>query len=354
MDPLRVCVVGAGDRGQVHARAWQAQGARVVAVADVDQARAQALAEACGARPFLDWREAVAQPDLDVVSVCVPAAYHAPVAVAAMEAGRHVLCEKPAALSLADADRMLATARRQGVRLGFFFQRRFGADVAELRRLVAEGELGRPVLMQVVIGNTIRPKRAMHDLRQNAGPIVDYCCHWFDLWRAVFGADPVRVRATGLTLAAGRPELAGIAEVAPDTAVIAVDYASGDVGAITISWGLPPGVRAPGLQVLLGPRGSVRLQGLEFEACREGAEVSRWSVRHAQDLNHALVQDFAAAVAQGREPTVTGEDGRRALAVSLGALLSLRTGQAVPVAEVGRSLPGDVQGAFRLPAAAAS
>lgn len=93
MEKLRLAVVGAGARGQVHAKAWNAEGGIVRAVSDVDASRADEMASTYGAEHEPDWESMMRRDDVDVVSVCVPAAFHAPVALAALRAGKHVLCE---------------------------------------------------------------------------------------------------------------------------------------------------------------------------------------------------------------------------------------------------------------------
>lgn len=135
-------------------------------------------------------------------------------------------------------------------------------------------------------------------------------------------------------------------QVAPDTATVSLEFDSGDVCGITISWGLPPGVRPPGLHVGMGPKGAVHIQGYRFEHFLEGKEPVQTKYAPQKELNAALVRDFMDAVTAGKEPTVRGEDGRLALQISLAALHSLRTGEGVAVADVGTRAAGNVAGAF--------
>ena len=112
--------------GRNHVRAWSGvEGTRVVAVADVDQARASALASEYGVENvYSDYRPALERPDVQMVSVCVPAYYHPEVTIFAAERGKHVLCEKPIALTTERAQAMIEAARRNDVRLGIGFQLR--------------------------------------------------------------------------------------------------------------------------------------------------------------------------------------------------------------------------------------
>jgi len=332
--PINACVIGTGSMGAQHAKAWcAAQGARLVALADPQIERARALADECGVeRAVADYRELVTADEIDVVSVCTPAGFHPEVAVLAAEHGKHVLCEKPIALTLEDADRMIRAASERGVLLGVGFQLRYSRTTAELAALVQAGEIGRPVMWRRHVSAPIRTvvgKPAMHDLKHgNGGPVVDFCPHTFDRWRQVLDSEPVRVTARGMTLAKDRPELAEIEEVAPDTAAITVEHASGDLGVFTICWGLPPGAKAGAVEDIVGPKGGVVLEGNRIIVTTEGGAQRELDCPGAADKKPEIAGFVRAIEGQG-EPAAVGEDGRAALRVSLAALESLRTAEAV-------------------------
>ena len=200
---LRVCIVGTGARGNAHAKAWAASGeADVVAVVDVLADRAQELAAAYDApHVFTDYHEAVQRDDIDVVSICTPAFYHEEVTVFAAEHGKHMLSEKPLAMRLDQADRMIAVLEKTGVVFVVNFQSRFGDAPAAVRQCYRDHALGSPLMFRMHAASSIRPKIAMHDMeRGNGGPLNDFMCHYFDYWRWLTGSDPVRVSAQGFTL----------------------------------------------------------------------------------------------------------------------------------------------------------
>ena len=152
--PLRVGLVGTGFMGKSHALAWRAVAAtfgdlpapELALLCDVDAAAAARWGAAWGfARTTTDWRALVADPGIDVVSITTPNGLHAPVAIAALEAGKHVWCEKPMATTLADAERMTAAAERAGrvTLLGYNYVR--NPALAHARRLIADGAIGRVV-----------------------------------------------------------------------------------------------------------------------------------------------------------------------------------------------------------------
>ena len=333
---LGVCVVGAGAMGARHAEGWSTvDEARLIAVADVDEGRARRLAEEYGfVRWTTDYREVVASDEVDVVSVCTPAFYHPEVAVFAAQQGKHVLCEKPIALTLEGADRMIDAARSSGVKLGIGFQLRFSKATKELKKLFRRGEIGRPVMWRRNASAPIRTivgKPAMHDLKRgNGGPVVDESCHTFDLWRVVLGGEPVRVTARGFTFAEGREELKDVEELAPDTAAVIVEHSSGDIGVLTITWGLPPGAYGGSMADILGPEGAIVFAKDGLKVIKEGGEEREIPCplggEKAEEIRH-----FARAILEGGEPEATGEDGRIALQVSLAALESMRKKEPVSI-----------------------
>jgi len=330
---LGICVLGAGDMGNAHLTAWaKVPAVRLVAVADVDESRAQAAGEKHSvAGWFTDIREAIAQDGIDVVSVCLPTCFHREATEAALRAGKDVLCEKPIALSVADAQAMIACRDETGRKLGIAFCKRHLGQLAKLRELLAEGALGRPVMYRMTGGMEIRFKPWIMARDGGGGPIIDLCCHYFDQWRWVFDAEPVRVMAMGMTFAQGAAELPGV-DVQTDTATLCVEYSSGDVGVISLSWGLPRGTSAPGPEQVLGPLGVVAIEGFRnLKLTRKGGEERTFGDFDA-DLYGLQACAFAQAVREDRPPTTGAEDGLSALKVSLAVLESIEARRAVEIA----------------------
>ena len=325
---LRICIVGTGARGNAHAKAWQESGeADVVAVADVLADRAQELAAAYDApHVFTDYHEAVQRDDIDVVSICTPAFYHEEVTVFAAEHGKHMLSEKPIAMRLDQADRMIAALEATGVVFVINFQSRFGDAPAAVRQSLRDQALGGPLMFRMHAASPIRPKIAMHDMeRGNGGPLNDFMTHYFDYWRWLTGTDPVRVSAQGFTFAKDRPEIAHFQNKAPDTATVALEYGSGDLAAFSISWGLPPGVQPPGrVDDILGPQGALAPSRPRdgFKIFREGGAIEEFGP-YAGDSQLLLTQHTIRAI-RGEEPVqASAADARIALAVTWATYQSL-------------------------------
>ena len=197
---IGVAIIGGGFMGQTHAAAWASQGghAQVVAVSSRTLEKAERVAAACGAEPTDDLYAPLARDDVDVVDICLPTPLHREAAERAFAAGKHVLLEKPIALTLEDADAITAAAERAGKLLVVGLVLRFWPEYAELRRIVESGELGRPLAASA---QRLSPPPGwndwMIDAARSGGVCVDLMVHDFDTLSALLGA-PRRVFARAL------------------------------------------------------------------------------------------------------------------------------------------------------------
>jgi len=326
-----IAVIACGARGKAHAAAWaKLPNVSIKVVTDPDREREQALAEQYGADRAEDYKQAIARDDVDIVSVCTPACSHADPTVFAAEHGKHILCEKPMALTLEDGDRMTRAAEKNNVKLTFSFQAMYSQATEKLRELMADGGIGRPVMARIITAAEIRPKLAMMDKNGNNGPIVDICPHTFRLWRYIFQSEPVRVKASGMVISKDAEELKVIKERAIDTGTLLVDFASGDVGVYSITWGLPHGIKPHGLQDILGPRGVIYPGQKQIRIVREGNEETVIGDLEYGGDNEQVAR-FLKCIEEDTEPFNTARDARIGLQLSLAALESIETGKAVEV-----------------------
>ncbi len=330
MQPIGVCVIGAGDLGRKHAECWQqVEGAELAATVDIQEDRAKAAYADFGFPAwFTDYREGLQQPGVDVVSVCVPNYLHSEMSVAAMDLGYHVFCEKPIATTIDGAKAMIAARERNGVKFGVALCKRFWEPGRKIAQLVNDRTIGRPTMYRVVSGIEIRYKSWIHDKVMSGGPLVDIGPHYFDQWRQLFKSEPTTVMAMGQTFSAGAAELAGIdSEI--DTATIIVQFASGDIGMLSLSWGLPRGTSTSSVEHIMGPDGVIELIEGERVVLRTREEEETVLERAENDMYVDEIAAFAAAIREDKPPFASGEDGLAALRVSLAALESVKTGQVV-------------------------
>ena len=329
--PLGVLVIGAGDLGSRHAQHWREAGARVAVICDPWQERAAPLAAQLGAECAVDPTPYLQRDDIHVVSVCTPTFLHEHYTVMALEAGKHVLCEKPAALKLSAAQRMKEAAQVNHRQLRVGLMRRFDPAQAELARL--HGLLGGPTLAQASMVAGIRPKRLMHDAHGNGGPVIDMCCHLFDLWSTLFRAQPETVTAHGYTFAANAPELADITDKALDSVQFTLTYPGGQVGQVQVSWGLPSGIEHLERHSYLGPGGLIIVNWNNELELRTGAESVSWVAPDVNAWREQIAQFHRELTAGAPRRVATIDDGIAALRVSLAVLRSVAEGRPVQLAE---------------------
>ena len=326
---IDVCIVGCGDRGRAHATAWSAHpGVRVTAVSDTDAGRAERLAVETGATAYDSWRDAVAS-GARVVSQCVPSSMHAEVACYAASHGCHVFAEKPLALTVQQGEQIVSAVRETGVVFMPCFQYRDRWLMRTFREAFTSGMMGSPVVFRHSGVSEVRPKRAMHRMSLNGGPVIDLACHYFDVFRWITGAEPVRVYASGHVFGGNKPHLAGIEDLAVDEACVEVAFEGGHHLQLYLNWGMPEGFASVGDNQLIGPDGLLRQvdEGLEI---RSGDRIRLIQAPDDQPAELATRTERFLQAVHHREPVdVTCQDGLIALRVSLAALTSIASGEAV-------------------------
>ncbi|MCS6845187.1 MAG: Gfo/Idh/MocA family oxidoreductase [Caldilineales bacterium] len=332
-------LIGCGRVAPRHAQSIkQLRETRLVATADIRFDRAQRFAEEYGADAYQDYRDLLARPDVDAVSICVPSGLHAQVALDALRAGKHVLVEKPIALTLEDADRMIAEARQRSLWLGVVLQNRYNSPVQQLRRAVDEGLLGRLYLGNACV-RWYRPQSyyddGWHGTRaMDGGALMNQSIHHIDALQWLMG--PVHsVQAYTATLA-HRMET-------EDVGVAVLRFKSGALGTVegsTLTW--PQNLE--GSVSIFGEHGSVQVGGTALN------RITLWKVRgqleqEAEILtsqrvdppsvygysHREVIRDFARAVLDNRPPSTPGEEARKSLALVLAIYEAAETGREVIV-----------------------
>ena len=338
MRELGVGLVGAGAISGAHVAAVRgAPGARLVAVAEPREEAGRELAGENGAEWRPDIEGLLARSDVDVVVLGTPSGLHPEQAVLAARAGKHVVTEKPPAITLEGADRMIAACREAGVTLSCIFQNRFARDALRLKRAVEKGLLGRPVMGNAFV-HWRRPReyygaaggwRGTYAL-DGGGALMNQSIHTIDLLRWVMG--PVEsLSAYAATLARGIE--------AEDTASVALRFESGALGCIQ---GMTSAhANSPARLEILGTEGAAALAGsglILWEPARdeevldardvasthEAREGEPWTRLH--EMQFRLIVE---ALREGGQPPVRGEEARAALEVVLAAYESARTGEQV-------------------------
>lgn len=291
-----VAIVGAGRIGRAHAAAWEALGVPVRWA--VSPRRRAVLAAAPEARWATDLDEALDDPAVTIVSICTPTPTHADLAVRALDAGRHVLLEKPIALTLADAHRVAAAAERAAGVLLVAHVVRFFPGYAALHERVEAGTIGRPRLVHASRLSAASGEAAwLEDEDASGGLVVDFAIHDVDQANALLGS-PVAVTAV---------RTPGSGFGAP--VALTVEYAGGGLAQIQAAADLPPGTPFRTTLEVVGDRGMdamAELAGDPFlEQARSLLSCAETGARPARVPVEAAVDALRVCLA-ARESALTG------------------------------------------------
>ena len=336
---LNFALAGCGRVAPRHAQSLlELAGGRLVAVADPVEARAQRFAKDYSAEPYADYRRMLERSDVDVVNICTPSGLHARMAIEAMQAGKHVIVEKPMALSLVDADRIIDTARSTGRKLCVVLQNRYNPPMQDLRRVVDEGRLGRILLGNATV-RWYRPQEYYEDewhgtLAMDGGALMNQSIHHIDALQWLMG-EPESVFAYTATLA-HRME-------AEDAGVAVIRFGGGRLGVVEGSTLTYP-ENLEGSITLFGERGSAKVGGTalnrkviwkiegELEHERELLVREQIDPPSVYGFSHkAVIAGMITAIREDRTPFTNGIEARKSVSLVLAMYESARTGCPVDV-----------------------
>jgi UDP-N-acetyl-2-amino-2-deoxyglucuronate dehydrogenase len=341
-NPIRFGIIGCGRIAPRHAQSFQqVAAAQLVAVADVKPSRAQNFAKEYDVAAYTDYQTLLERRDVDAVSVCVPSGLHAQVAIDAMQAGKHVLVEKPIAINLADADRMIEVSKSSGYTLGVVLQNRYNHPMQALRQAIDEGKLGRLHLGNACV-RWYRPQSYYEDewhgtWAMDGGALMNQSIHHIDALQWLMG--PVQsVNAYTATLAHKME--------AEDVGVAVVRFANGALATIegsTLTW--PQNLE--GSVAVFGEHGSVKIGGTalnrielwkvagELEQEAELLTSQRVDPPSVYGYSHReVVRDFVHALQTGGETGTPGAEARKSLALVLAIYESARSGREISLTSV--------------------
>ena len=341
-DTVRIGLIGAGFVSDIHAHALKQYGRNVeiVAVASRTEEKAAKFAAEHGiAHAYGDYRTLLERPDIDLVTVAIPNDLHCSTVCDAAEAGKHVICEKPLARTLAEADRMIDTCARNSRFLFYAEELLFAPKYVRARQLVEEGALGNAFLVKQWEEHDGPHEPWFWDVNRSGGGVVfDMGCHSIEYARWVFGKPQVKsVSATLGTFVHGDKTRG------EDHSIVIVEYEGGRIGMAENSWAKGGGVddRAE----IYGSQGHTRADLLHGTALRTfsqagyGYAVEKsggtvgWSSTMVEEVwNYGFPQElqhFVDCVLGKAEPIETGVDGREVLKIILAAYQSAGEGRKI-------------------------
>ncbi len=333
MERVNIAVTGLGHfHGYSYARAVkELTHGNLVAVSDDDAGRAKEAGQRYGVEHYLDYHDVLKRNDVDAVIITSENTKHAQMAVDAAEARKHVLCEKPMATTVPDADRMSSAAQRAGIKFQMCFVMRYHAVSRLIKNAVDKGRIGKVVAMtgtnhlkwleQLHTGFFIRPELS------GGGSVMDHTIHLLDLMRWYTKSEAQKVYTTiGKNV---HPELP-----VEDNGLTVIDFRSGAVGTIDGSWSRPAGWYMWGDMALeiIGTKGM-----LSFDAFRQVVYVTQAEAPNNRlewnfwgcDADKEMVRGFIDCILEDKKPVATAFDGRQGTEITVAAYESAKKGEPV-------------------------
>lgn len=326
MKKIGVGVIGAGaiaEHGHLPAYAQMPE-AHLVAISDINAARCKSLGEKFRVpNCYEDYRTLLENKAVDAVSVCTPPDMHAEIAIAAAQAGKHVLCEKPMAVTVEDTDKMIEAAQKNNVKLMVGHSLRYSENFRTVRRLLADGVVGKAILARLELfsgGPVVWPSVSKFFTRKGAGGgvLLNVGTHAVDLLRWIIGDEVERV--CGFTGTYGAvPEM--VKNQIEDEALALLVFENGVLGELCLCYthvmfensleicGTMGKivVELPGA-LSLDPRRTVRL----YRGTKGPYVINVNQPRSELSLE---IYDFIDCIRKDKKPKITGLDGKKAVEV---------------------------------------
>jgi predicted dehydrogenase len=305
---IKFGLIGCGDiaRKRVAPALRDSTICELVAVSRARSHLAESFATEFGARGwYADWRELLQDDDISAVYVATPVHLHAEQTIAAIEAGKHVLCEKPMALTVDECNRMIATRDHHNVKLGVAYYRHFYPVVKRIRQIIDDGEIGTPVIAQMNAFEWFDPAEdhprswLLKKQLSGGGPMFDFGCHRIEVLLDVFGSvEEVKAKATNKFFH----------REVEDVGTVVMSFGRGTIATLSVAHSAQ---QPQDTFDIFGSEGSIHVPVLNEGKLRviTNAGIREESHPAASNLHAPLIDDFARAIREDREPIVNGEIG---------------------------------------------
>ena len=331
MKTYKFGVIGCGRISKNHLESIKAiSGATLVAVADCDEQAVTRASDRYSCTGYCNYHDMLANPEVEIVNICTPSGEHAKIAIDALKAGKHVLVEKPMAMSLAEADAMIAAANEAGVKLGVVHQNRFNNAIIKLRKAVEEDKFGKLTHSSAVVRwNRNDEYYSQAPWRgtwaQDGGCLMNQSIHNIDLLQWMMGP----VESLFAYTATNMRNIEG-----EDVGAIILKFKNGALGVIEATTTIYPKNLEETLSIF-GSTGTVSIGGIavnKIEAWRFSGEDETTILAgqgeeppNVYGFGHAdIIQDFMNAISENREPAISGKEGRKALEIILAVYHSVK------------------------------
>jgi predicted dehydrogenase len=309
MRKLRWGLIGCGDisRKRVAPALRDIPDCELIAVNRARPELAEAFAQEFGAkRRHGDWRELIADDEVDAVYLATPVHLHAEQTIAAAEAGKSILCEKPMAMNAAECDRMIAACEANGVKLGIAYYRRFYPIIRRIKEILTSGEVGKPVLAQVNAFERFNPQPGedrhwlLEKSKSGGGPMMDFGCHRIEILLHLFG--PIKRTTSVIGSAMFDREV-------EDTCVASFEFDGGAQASLAVTHAA---FESRDTLDIFCSSGSIHIPALNRGDIRIVTAAGDHVESHPPHTNihQPLIEDFTRSVLDNRYPEVGADVGR--------------------------------------------
>lgn len=327
---MRVGIVGAGTMAGVHAAGWKHTDAELIGVMSKNHTAALELSQKHSTKTFDTYEELLKQ--VDIIDICTPTDFHKEMVLQGAQAGKHIICEKPIALTVKDGKEMIEACNKAKVRLFIAMVVRFFPQYSAAQKAVASGQLGKVGVMRFkrVSYQPTGDEAWFTNESRSGGMLVDLMIHDFDYARWL-GGNVKRVFAKSVRTQ--DPKAPG------DYALVTLGFDDGRMALVEGGWAYPPGYFRTSLDIA-GSDGvlewrsddAVTIQPfLKPKGEKNVARVGVPSSILAEDPYTTEIKHAFECIKNNKEFLVTAEDGLEALRIALAAKESLRTGRAIHI-----------------------
>ena len=306
---IKFGLIGCGDiaRKRVAPALRDSAVCELTAISRAQAQLAESFAKEFGASHFYaEWCDLLRDKEVQAVYIATPVDLHAEQTIAAAEAGKHVLCEKPMALNVSECDRMLEACRRAGVKLGIAYYRHFYPGIRRAKEIIQSGEIGNPVVVQMNAFEWFAPEpshpRAWLLKRElsGGGPMFDFGCHRLEVLLDLFGS--VRHVKAITSNSHFKREV-------EDVGVVTLRFENGTCATVTVAHSAN---EPQDTFDIFGSHGSIHIPVLNGGRLRVVTAAGEREEAHpvAANIHQPLIEDFALSIIENRNPVVDGHIGR--------------------------------------------
>lgn len=330
---MKVGIVGVGFMGTTHAAGWAATDAQIVGFCAETTDEAKAIAQQYRARIYPDLTSLL--NEVDVIDICTPTHLHYEMVLQAAHAGKHIICEKPLARTVEQAQEMIKACRAASVRLLVAHVVRFFPEYALAKSVVQAGQIGKPAIIRLARGS-YRPKKPIGnwflDFDKSGGMLLDLMIHDFDYARWIAGeVDSVYAKRVG--------------HVHPDASIeyglVILKHVDGALSHVAGAWAYPPPTFRTSLEIAgdaglieWNSDGAAPINLLLRKDSVDTPDVGLPGSPLSESPYTTQIKEFYAALNEGKPTRVTAKDGLAAVQIALAAIESAQTGQPITLARL--------------------